>query len=527
MAIIRLQGNKEKEKGIYYEFDTSMSPLGEGGMGKVYRGRMVDIKTHLAKDVAIKFMFDGLAPSVIERARREASIQISHENLVEMMGFLTTETKASGSNTVIKHYHVVSELLDGVMLADLLSGVVTGADGRTIPYAQKLYAQHKEDPYGFALFIVRNITSGIMALHDAGYIHRDIDPTNIMVTRDGKIKLIDFGIAKRVNNLETQDKNLTQDGQFMGKAQYASPELILGDVRHQNCTTDIYAIGILLFRLITGKLPFDGPSNVIIKAQLNNKLPLRDISIPTARKVVAKATEKDPTKRYQSAAELRVAIEQLKSLGSKVSTIDKLMDMVTPKIMGIAIAAVIAIGVGAYTLSDKNDNDNTDNPTETTAKHENNKTNDKKETSGKTTDIENVKNELSDKATVQTGLAHLKEMCNDANNTEAIYILSRLYCADKKNPPSDAIVVMQNNISGLLTPSNSKAHELLLMVVNKDPDNYMALYDLGIDYYRGKERGTERDLIKSRNLFTQALNKAKKNGDPVYESKIQGWLSKF
>ena len=98
MPIIKLQGSNEKAKGIFYEFDTNSAPLGEGGMGKVYHGRCVNEQTGVTKDVAIKFMFEGLAPSVIERARREANIQIKSDNLIEMMGFFTTEErmKATG-----------------------------------------------------------------------------------------------------------------------------------------------------------------------------------------------------------------------------------------------------------------------------------------------------------------------------------------------------------------------------------------------------------------------------------------------
>ena len=88
MAIIKLQGEREKQQGIYYEFDSSSTPLGEGGMGKVYRGRRINIHTHESRDVAIKFMFAGLPPTVIQRAEDEANIRIHHDNLVEMMGFL-------------------------------------------------------------------------------------------------------------------------------------------------------------------------------------------------------------------------------------------------------------------------------------------------------------------------------------------------------------------------------------------------------------------------------------------------------
>lgn len=96
-------------------------------------------------------------------------------------------------------------------------------------------------------------------MHDKGYIHRDLDPSNIMITSDRKIKIIDYGIAKQLSTLTTQDQQLTTAGQFMGKATYASPELVVGDVVHQNETTDIYDIGIMLFQFIVGHVPLRGP----------------------------------------------------------------------------------------------------------------------------------------------------------------------------------------------------------------------------------------------------------------------------
>ena len=273
MAIYRLQGKAEKRSGIYYEFDPSEEPLGEGGMGKVYKGRCVNEVTGTAFDVAIKFMFSDLPAHAIERARREASIQIRHDNLVEMLGFIDIEEKGPLGD-IQHHYHVVSELLDGIMLDDLLAGKLTNKRGEPMPFAQKLYNDYQRDPYHFATYIIRNVLSGLMALHDAGYIHRDIDPTNIMITSNGHIKLIDFGIAKQMQSLTTNDKSLTVAGVFMGKPEYAAPELILGDIKSQDKTTDIYAVGILLFQCIIGHPPFEGDRHEVMNKQLHQKMPL-------------------------------------------------------------------------------------------------------------------------------------------------------------------------------------------------------------------------------------------------------------
>ena len=310
MASYRIQGRAERRAGIHYEFDPDEEPLGEGGMGKVFRGLRVDDASGSTRQVAIKFMFDDLPPSVIERARREASIQLRHENLVEMLGFIDTE-ETTPLGEVTHHYHVVSELLEGVMLDDLLQGRLNDRRGNPVAMAQKLYHDYQHDTYRFATHIVRSVLSGLMTLHDAGFIHRDIDPTNIMVTTAGQVKLIDFGIAKQMRSLTTGDKSLTVAGAFMGKPEYAAPELVLGDIKSQDQTTDIYAVGILLFQCIVGHPPFEGDRADVLQMQLHSKMPLHLIRNSDMRRVIATATEKSRAKRYQSAAEFRVALDHL------------------------------------------------------------------------------------------------------------------------------------------------------------------------------------------------------------------------
>ena len=243
MPLIYIQGEEEKRKHIHYEVDPELPSLGEGGMGQVLRGVRVNETNGVRMDVAIKFLFEDLPAHAIERAKREASIQIHNENLVEMFGFIEVVENPDSARP-IKRYHVVSELLQGVMLFDLLNGKTTDKYGNEVPFAQELYSKYQNDRFGFAVFIVKNILSGLMALHDKGYIHRDLDPSNIMITTDRKVKIIDFGIAKQLDTLNTQDQQLTSTGQFIGKAAYAAPELVLGDVHNQDKTTDLYAVGM-------------------------------------------------------------------------------------------------------------------------------------------------------------------------------------------------------------------------------------------------------------------------------------------
>lgn len=309
MLIKRLQGQLEKRNGYYYEFDMHSKPLGEGGMGVVYKGFKIYEATGNRSVVAIKAMFDGLPAEVYERAEREASIRLRNDNLVEMLGFIS-EIEIDPYGMQKNKYYVVSEYLNGVVLSDLLKGQFKDKDGIEIPNAKQLYTDYVSEKEKTSIEIIRCVLSGILALHDKGYIHRDIDPTNIMVTDEGTIKLIDFGIAKYVRSLGTIDKSLTSTGKFIGKAEFASPELVLGDVRNQGYPTDIYAIGILFYQLLVGKLPFTGSKYEVLQMQLNDKVPVKHIKNPLLAKIVKKATEKNKSDRYSSVAELRVEIDK-------------------------------------------------------------------------------------------------------------------------------------------------------------------------------------------------------------------------
>ena len=293
MNIIRLQGDAEKRSGIYYEYDVDATPLGEGGMGRVFKGFRVVERTGERIPVAIKAIYNNIPERVVERARREANIQLDNDNLIRMYGFVETISHYEGGTKCKVHYHVIMELLVGVTLEDIMNGVTSNQNGMQIPFAAELYSQYTQNRNVAVVRIMKSILSGLMALHDKGYIHRDIDPTNIMVTDEGTIKLIDFGIAKYVRSLGTIDKSLTSTGKFIGKAEFASPELVLGDVRNQGYPTDIYAIGILFYQLLVGKLPFTGSKYEVLQKQLNDKVPVKHIKNPLLAKIVKKATEKN------------------------------------------------------------------------------------------------------------------------------------------------------------------------------------------------------------------------------------------
>lgn len=345
MARTKIQGQIEKEQGIYYEVDSNAVPLGEGGMGKVYAGVCVDEMTGVTKDVAIKFLYDDLDEQTLSHARREASIHLHNDNLVEMYGFSETE-EINVLGETVKHYHIASELLDGVTLADVFEGKTDNLHGEKLQLAQGIKIDFEANPYEFAVRIVRNVLSGLMALHDAGYIHRDIDPSNIMLTTDGKIKIIDFGIAKKLSHLGSRDRAMTVSGMFIGKPEYAAPELVLGDIKHQNKTTDIYSVGILLYQCIMGNVPFNGPHHDVLQMQLNKKLPLRNIKNAKLASIIDKATSKKQINRYQSVAEFRAALDLLPhpiKADEKIGLNTKFIPWVASVVLGLASGIVLGM----------------------------------------------------------------------------------------------------------------------------------------------------------------------------------------
>lgn len=309
-----LQGEFEKSQGIRYEFDHFQHHIGEGGMGVVYRGVMIDDNTNaILRDVAIKEVkaegSQDEVNAIVEKAYREASIRMHNDNLVEMLGFIeVVETKLKFTK---KKYFIISEFLTGVTLTDVLDGNYLDYKGDIVDYARQLGEDLKTDRDHAAYYIIKNILYGITALHDNGYIHRDIDPSNIMITNDGRIKLIDFGIAKKLNDLNAQDE-VRCNGAFVGKVEYASPELINGNIHDQDFTTDIYGIGVLFYKLLTGRLPFDGNRFEIMNAHLKKGVNTRVITNKKFADIIEKAMKKKRKQRFQTSSEMRVALDQQK-----------------------------------------------------------------------------------------------------------------------------------------------------------------------------------------------------------------------
>lgn len=551
MSLIYIQGEEEKRRHIHYEVDPDLPALGEGGMGHVLRGTRVDEQSGVRQEVAIKFLFEDLPAHAVERARREAAIQIHNENLVEMFGFIAI----SDSNNV-KRYHVVSELLQGVMLFDLLNGKTTDKNGQEVAFAQELYQQYQNDRFGFAVFMVKNILSGLMALHDKGYIHRDLDPSNIMITHDRKVKIIDFGIAKQLNTLNTQDQQLTSTGQFVGKAAYAAPELVLGDVHSQDKTTDIYAVGIMLFQFIVGTTPFEGTMADIIKKQINEKLPLKLVPYKAVRRIIEKATEKKQSNRYQSAAEMRVDIEHLTKADAQPSKTS--FDVKMPKatavtggsggnkkaiIGAIAAAVVVVVGLCAVLLSKGGGPSEEELAAQAKARVDslyqvrNGTVIDSPELTEVTDPesqakmkpigmlVEQALTAMEDTAKTEDGLAQLRDIVSQygsyKNVAPALAVMAAITQPLDVTHSTERLKRLRQLTAGAIDRNAPRAHELAEQACKADPDCYQALYELATDYIGAVGRigeNAENDPGKAKQLFEKGLELAKKKGDQEYVS---------
>jgi serine/threonine-protein kinase len=266
------EGGEVKTHLGHYEV---VSELGRGGMGVVYKG----YEAALARYVAIKELSPTLAhdPGVVERFLREA----------RSMALLNDPH-------IIQIYSIGQE-------NDLPFFVMEFVDGSSV--AALIEREHHLQP-GDALKIVHQTAKGLMAAHDRGVIHRDIKPANLIVSLRGQVKIADFGIA--LANADMSAK-LTSAGEMVGTPGYLPPELLLGQSVDQR--SDIYALGVVLFEMLTGRTPFSDAS--VYKLMLNvvqSEVPdVREINSeidPGVAAILAKMLIKDPGKRYQRMQDL-------------------------------------------------------------------------------------------------------------------------------------------------------------------------------------------------------------------------------
>jgi eukaryotic-like serine/threonine-protein kinase len=259
--------------------------IGRGGMAEVQEGR--DLR--LGRRVAVKLLRTDLArdPTFVARFRREAqsSAALNHPNIVAV--YDTGEVDVQGVSVPF----IVMEHVDGTTLRDLVK------------------SGHRFTPER-ALEITEDTLTALDYSHRHGIIHRDIKPGNVMLTRTGQVKVMDFGIARAVADSAA---TMTQTSAVLGTAQYLSPEQARGEV--VDARSDLYSTACLLYELLTGRPPFVGESLVSVAYQHVREIPqppsaLNPDVTPAVDAVVTKALAKRPSDRYDTAAAMRDDVER-------------------------------------------------------------------------------------------------------------------------------------------------------------------------------------------------------------------------
>jgi serine/threonine protein kinase len=303
-----------------------LSPLGAGGMGEVYRAR----DARLNREVAIKVLPAAFARDS-ERLRRfqqeaQAVAALNHPNILAVHDFGEHE----GSP------YLVTELLEGETLREKLR-----------PGALPV---RKTTEYG------AQIARGLAAAHEKGIVHRDLKPENIFITRDGRVKILDFGLAKltRPDSEVLSDAatlaSQTEPGVVMGTVGYMSPEQVKG--HNADHRSDIFSFGTILYEMLSGKRAFHGDTSVeTMSAILKHDPPeLAETSRPVPpvlERVVRHCMEKNPEERFQSARDVAFNLESLSEISASSAVVRAVKAPrhwfgVLPVVTGLLLAAVIA-----------------------------------------------------------------------------------------------------------------------------------------------------------------------------------------
>ncbi len=301
-----------------------IAPLGAGGMGEVYRAH----DPQLGRDIAIKILPPSLSrdPDRLRRFEQEAraAAALNHPNILAVYQFGTYDGAP----------YIVSELLEGSTLRDqLLRG--------PLPV-------RKAVDYGV------QTARGLAAAHEKGIVHRDLKPEKLFLTKDGRIKILDFGLAKLIpvhplsGSASPTLTEGTEPGVVLGTVGYMSPEQERGETASDRA--DLFSLGAILYEMLTGKRSFHKPTSAETMSAILNEEPSVSLQIvpnlpPALQRVVQRCMEKNPEQRFHSASDLAFALEDLSDSGSAHSGLQPLPSsaMRWPWIVAVVVAIVVVV----------------------------------------------------------------------------------------------------------------------------------------------------------------------------------------
>ena len=303
----------------WYCYNPNSPLLGSGAMGDVYLG----YRCKTGAKIAVKKVRDDYSNNrmIRERARQEASLAFRHPNLVEMIGYCEYAPEG-GPIFILSHY------VEGVNV-DKFVEKMSNMPNRVEKICN----------------IICSVLDALDYVHSRGVIHRDIKPSNIMIENNSNVRLMDLGIA-RMNG-----GNKFSSSGFIGTPEYSAPEQILREQNGANvvinATTDIYGLGITFYELLTGKNPMSCSTEVeTLTKQMKEPLPASDEIPSKLMQVILKATQKDQSKRYQTALEFKDAIK--KSLEPDPPFLDRFSSWVAKNIVAFLVISIIIISLVIY-----------------------------------------------------------------------------------------------------------------------------------------------------------------------------------
>jgi len=300
--------------------------LGRGGMGVVYKVLDKEIKEY----IALKLLNPEVAAdkTTVERFRNELKFtrKITHKNVCRMYDL----------NKEKENYYITMEYMPGEDLKSSLRRVGQLSAGK-------------------AIFIATQVCEGLVEAHRLGVVHRDLKPQNIMISKEGNVHIMDFGIARSL-----KAKGITETGMMIGTPHYMSPEQVEG--RDVDQRSDIYSLGVILYEIVTGRLPFGGETILSIAVKQKTETPpspraLNPKISEEFSRVILRCMEKEKNKRYQEAEDL---LTELKNIDKGLPTTDKLLPKIefekaTPRkhLVPLVLLFIAIITIAGYLFYDK------------------------------------------------------------------------------------------------------------------------------------------------------------------------------